>query len=219
MESVNLISIRDTASRELAASGACLVVRISGKSVFTGSEAFKKAAEVSGCVAAVTKCGIPDDDIRLLNVSAEVESGLLAQSSSATYHIEINCRSIELLGPVLAAVSSQKNAKIEAVAWQYTDLPKTKMELLQEAVRTAKASATAVADSLSVALLGVHKLSYEVIGLDTQVRLPATSSYAGGTKARKGRAAALEGLMLSHTTNLAITVSAEFLVGPFIEST
>jgi uncharacterized protein YggE len=213
MEPVNLISVRDTATRELTASGARLVVRISGKSLVTGSEAFKKAAEVAACVAAVTQCGVPEEDIRLAHVSVEVESGLLTHSSSATYYLEIHCRSLDLLGPVLAAVSSQKNAKVAAVAWQYRDLLKIKHEVLQEAVRAAKASATVIADSLSVALLGVHKLSYDVTGLDTEVRVPASSAYA--MRALAAKTTALETLTLSHTTSLAITVTAEFLVAPF----
>lgn len=222
MEPLNLITVREAATRELTASGARLVVRISGQSFFAGSQAFKKAAEVAACVAAVTKCGLSEDDVRLLNVSTETESGFLTKSSSATYHLQINCDSIELLGAVLAAVSSQKNSRIVAVAWRYPDLDQSKHEVLQEAVRAARSAATAIADSLAVSLLGVHKLSYNIAGLDTETRLPQPAAYASreamGLKEQRA-AEALQSLSLSHTTRLAVTVSAEFIVGTFSSGT
>lgn len=215
-DTLHLITIRETSTSDVNASGAKLKVNIAGQSFFTGNEAFKKAAEVANLVSALKKLGLSEDDILLLNVSTEVDSGILTKTSSATYHLLVNCQSITMLGRVLAAISSQKNAKLSAIAWQYSGLEKTKQDLIQTTVRAAKETAHAVADSLEVPLLGIHKLSYDLSGLDTELRVPEGSSYP--MRARKAKTAALESLELSHTTTLSLTVSAEFMVDTFVRN-
>ncbi|QDU86879.1 hypothetical protein Pla175_02330 [Pirellulimonas nuda] len=213
MNDLHLISVRETSSTVVTAVGAQLTARIAGQSFFTGAEAFKKAAEVASLVSALKEVGLSEDDIRLLSVSSEVESGLLTKSSSATYQILIDCRSTELLGRMLTAVSSQKNSKILSVAWQYAELDQIKRQLILTAVRSAKDAAMAMAASLEVPLLGVHKLSYDVSGLDTNIRVPDESGLAMRVKARS--TASLDSLSLTHTATVMATVNAEFVVDGF----
>ena len=216
MDTLHLITVRETASADVTASGAKLAVRITGQSFFTGNEAFKKAGEVAHLVSTLKELGLPEDDIQLLNVSTEVESGILTKSSSATYQIQVICRSIDLLGRVLSAISSQKNAKLDAISWLYPDLETTRRDLVQTAVRAAKETARAVADSLDVPLLGVHKLSYDISGLNAEFQVPDTSSNPG--RARKALTAPLDTLELSHTTTVKVIVTAEFMVDAFARS-
>ena len=144
MEALNYISVAESAQREITATGARLAVRISGQSFFTGREAFKKAVEVSECVAGLSSCGIAEDKIQIKNVFAQVGSGFLTKSSSATYDLEVLCESLELLGPAVATIASLKNSEIVSMAWNYSDVDKIKREILQEAVRSAHASANAI---------------------------------------------------------------------------
>ncbi len=221
MDTLNIISVSETATRELRATGARLVVRISGQSFFAGNEAFRKATEVASCIASLAKCSIPEDDIRLLNVAAEVESGFLSKSSSAIYDLEVKCRSIDLLGPVIAAISSQKNSKISSIAWVYHELAKMQKDVLQDAVRAAHLSATAIADALNVSLSGVHRLSYNVTGLDTDLQIPG-KSFARSRAANDfvtGLPDLSSGLMFSHTTQIAVAVKADFIIGKSTDST
>jgi uncharacterized protein YggE len=214
MDTLHLITVREIATADVQASRAKLAVRIAGQSFFTGSEAFKKAAEVANCVSSLKDCGIPEDDIHLLNVSTEVESGILLKSSSATYHLLVECKSIDLLGRVLTTISSQKNSKIAAISWHYPDIENTKRDLIRKAVRAAKDAARDVADSLAVSLVGVHKLSYEISGLDTELRVPEVSAYTARART-KANATALDSLDLSHTNTVAAAVTAEFIVDTF----
>ena len=172
MDTLNYISVAESAHREISAAGAKLAVRICGQSFFTGREAFRKAAEVSECVTGLKSCGIAEDKIRIKNVSTHVESGFLTKSSSATYDLEITCDSMDLLGPTFATVASLKNSEIVSMAWDYAEIEKTKREILQEAVRSANASATAIASALNTSLNGVHRLKYEISGLDDRVAMP-----------------------------------------------
>ena len=58
-----------------------------------------------------------------------------------------------------------------------------------------------MAASLSVPLIGVHKLSYEVSGLDNELRVPEVSGYALRARS-KAASTALDSLDLSHTTSV-----------------
>ncbi len=116
----------------------------------------------------------------------------------------------------MAAISSQKNAKIDSIAWQYTDLEKTKQNLIENGVKLAKNAARTIAHSLSVPLIGVHKLSYNLMGLDNDFYATPISAYAG-TK-RNMKTPALENLHLSHITTLKAIVNAKFIVAKFEQS-
>jgi uncharacterized protein YggE len=222
MDALNLVTVSESAARELTATGARLGVRISGQSFVTGTQAFKKAAEVAACIAAVEKCGVTEDDVRLLDVSMEVESGLLMKSSFATYDLEIKCRSVDALAPIIAAISAQKNSRLFSIAWDYPDLAKAQREVLQEAVRAAHSAAAAIATALGITLLGIHKLSYSAGGLDTDLQIPSMLSqgaFGHVARAKKGVVELSPGLTFSHTTRLVVAVSADFFVGAFANTT
>ncbi len=216
MDTLHLIKVKEKANTTIYVSGAQLNVCIKGQSFFTGGEAFKKAIEVAKCVAELKQCGLSEDDIQLLNVSTEVESGMLSKSSKANYHLLVNCESIELLGCLLSAISSQKNAKMMSILWKYSNLDQTKHHLLQLAVVNAKNVAQLIADSLAVTLVGVHQLSYKVSGLDMEMRIPEESDdFMETTVLRRSRSEVLDNLNFSHTAEVVLTVTAEFMVDTF----
>lgn len=215
-ETLHLITVRETSTANVTASGAKLIVRIAGQSLFMDNEAFKKAAEVANLVAALRELGLAETDIQLLNVSTDVESGMLTKSSSATYSLQINCSSIELIGRILSKISSQKNAKLSEIAWQYPDLEQRKRELLQAAVRAAKDAAIAITESLAVSLQGVHRLSYKMVGLDRDPQILEDHRGALMRTRSMQQTAPLDNLDLSHEGKVTVIVTAEFIVGDFI---
>ncbi len=214
MDALHLITVRETADAKLTASGAEIVVRIAGQSFFTGNEAFKKAAEVADCVAELKKCGLTEEHITLASVTTEIETGILTKSSSAVYHLLVRTAEIEQLGSILTAISSRKNSKIVGISWRYPDLDQSKNTTMQNAVRAAKSAANQIAAALGTTLSGIHKLSYELSGLDTDIRVADVSSF-GGRARTKAAASGMESLNLFHTTQLVVTVTAEFMVDTF----
>jgi uncharacterized protein YggE len=215
IDTLHLITVRETSTANVTASGAKLTVRIAGQSLFMGNEAFKKAAEVANLVATLRELGLTETDIQLLNVSTDVESGMLTKSSSATYFLQINCSSIELLGRILSKISSQKNAKLSEIVWQYPDLEKHKRELVQAAVHAAKDAAIAIAESLAVTLQGVHRLSYEMVGLDRDLHLLEDHRGPLMRTRTMQQTAPLDSLDLSHEGKMTVIVTAEFIIGDF----
>jgi len=212
MDSLNYVSVTESAQREISATGARLAVQISGQSFFTGREAFKKAVEVSECVAGLTSCGIPEEKIQIKNVSTRVDSGFLTKSSSATYDLEISCDSMDLLGPAVATIASLKNSEIVSMAWDYKEIEKIKREILKEGVKLTNASANAIASALNTSLMGVHRLRYEISGLDDKLTRPHRTI----SKMKRARivdadlADVSDGLSLSHTANIVVEVIADF---------
>jgi uncharacterized protein YggE len=217
MDTLHLINVQESATTTLYASGAKLNVCIKGQSFFTGGEAFKKAIEVANCVAELKQCGLSEDDIQLLNVSTEVESGMLTKSSKANYHLLVNCESIELLGRILSAISSQKNAIMTAILWKYSNIEQIKQDLLQMAVVNTKNVARSIANSLAVRLVGVHKLSYKVSGLDPEMQIKEPNDFMD-TMVSRTRTKALDNLNFSHTSKVVVTVTAEFMVETFSQA-
>jgi uncharacterized protein YggE len=217
MDTLHLINVQESATTTLYASGAKLNVCIKGQSFFTGGEAFKKAIEVANCVAELKQCGLSEDDIQLLNVSTEVESGMLTKSSKANYHLLVNCESIELLGRILSAISSQKNAIMTAISWKYSNIEQIKQDLLQMAVVNTKNVARSIANSLAVRLVGVHKLSYKVSGLDPEMQIKEPNDFMD-TMVSRTRTKALDNLNFSHTSKVVVTVTAEFMVETFSQA-
>ena len=92
-------------------------------------------------------------------------------------------------------------------------MEKTKRKILQSAVRSAYASANAIASTLDTSLLGVHRLKYDVSGLDDRVAMPQSSL---SQLKRRGADADFSdvsgGLSLSHTTTVRVHVVADFLI-------
>ena len=218
MEQLSLITVKETAERKVFASGAELTVCISGQAFFTGTEALKKAAEVNRCVEAMKDCGIEQGDISIQNVSIQVESGILTKSSSAAYHIAVRCKSLDCLGPVLAAIASQKNTRLVQLLWVFETLEKAKEELLQTAVEKAKVTAQSIAGLLGTECSAIHKLSYEFQGADQLGFGGNMSAYDGIKGKRAFREASLKQLNLEHNSKLEAVVSAVFVVAPFRRS-
>ncbi|MCO6046761.1 SIMPL domain-containing protein [Aeoliella sp. ICT_H6.2] len=212
MAELNLISVKESASRELTADGAEIVVRIAGQSFVTGQEAFKKAKEVADFTASLTQLGVAEDDISLVNVLTEVESGLLTKSSSATYILRVKLTTLESIGPTLAAISSQKNATTDSITWRFSALEDAKRDVLQQAVRNAKASAEQIAQALGTTLAGVHRLSYDSSGIDGVTRPPSAFGKARRTRKLEQAETELSQMSLTHTARLTVSTSADFLV-------
>ena len=213
MSDLHLITVKESSDAELTATGAQIVVGIADQSFFTGTEAFRKAQEVAECTEALKRVGVTEDDITLASVTTAIETGILSKTSSAIYHLLVRVTAMEAFGAALSAISSQKNVKIVGMSWHYPDMEDIKATTLQDAVRASKNAAAKIAETLGTTVLGVHKLSDEVSGVDTEVRA-SPGGYSGKPKTLSSTAA-LDQLNLFHKTRMVVTVTAEFFIDPF----
>ncbi len=124
---------------------------------------------------------------------------------------------MDMLALAIAAIFVQFNSEISSIAWDYQDLSCTRKDVLQEAVRAAHSSAIGIAGALNVSLSGIHKLSYEVRGLDPELQIPGRDlAMSRSVVALAASPANLSPrLGFSHTAQISVTVKADFLVAAF----
>jgi uncharacterized protein YggE len=140
---------------EIFASHANLYVTVKGSSVVSGSEAMKKAKEVSQLVEALTRFGLSGDTIQLLGVHIETSSGALLKSSSAMYRLRVKVEKLDQLAELIDIVGSQKNTTLERIEWKYPE-EMAHERGLESAIAKGKAKAEKVAAAMGVKLLGVY---------------------------------------------------------------
>lgn len=149
------IKVSATHREEIFASHANLYVTVKGSSLVGGSEAMKKAREVSQLVEALTRFGLSPDAIQLQGVRIETASGSLLKSSSARYHLKVKSEKLEQLAGLLDILGEQKNATLERIEWKYPE-DEARERGLESAITKGKAKAEKVAAAMGVKLLGVY---------------------------------------------------------------
>jgi uncharacterized protein YggE len=213
----DVIVITARHEEDVSAERAELLVTVQGSSLVTGRAALKKAKEIGKLVEELEKCGITQDDIALEGVRAEVSSGILGKSSSATYRLRIRCGNLEVLPDVLGGITSAKNVRLEAVVWRYPDSAEQQAKWLQACIAQANTKAQAAAAALGARLVGVHRLT-ELL-LEEPDREP--SEYAALPRAMpmRSRSAAIElGFDLSQQKRVGLKVSIEYRLEGFRSS-
>ncbi len=199
---------------DLPADRAELLVAVQGSSLVTGRAALRKAKEVARLVEDLEQCGVTQDDIGLEDIRAEVSSGILGKSSSATYRLRIRCSKLELLPEILGAITSAKNARLEDVVWRYPDSAVQQAKWLQTCIAWANTKAEAAADALGARLVGIHRLSEHSLD-EPDHELPAGLRDGRPMMARARGGAPLEGLELGHQKRAGLKIVVEYRVEGF----
>lgn len=187
----DLLVIAAGCEEELAAEQADLRVTIQGSSLVTGRAALQKAREVQLLVSELVRCGLSEIDIGLEGVHAQVSSGFLGKTSTATYRLRIRCRQLELLPDVLGAITSAKNSRLDEVVWRFPDSAEQDAKLLAASIERANTKARAAASALGTRIVGIHRMIEEPVARET-----VTPRYQSGvldaTEPVRRRAAPLE---------------------------
>jgi uncharacterized protein YggE len=197
---------------ELSADRAELIVTVQGSSLVTGRAVLTKAREVARLVEELARFGIAADDISLEDVQAEVSSGILGKSSSATYRLRVRCKNLDLLPEALGAVTAAKNAKLEDIEWRYPDSHARRIEWLEAAIRRANSKAVAAAGTLGARITGVHKLTEQRLDVEEAPAPPGGVAYL--TMSRRAEPVDL-GFSLNHQKRAGVRVTIEYRIEGF----
>jgi uncharacterized protein YggE len=197
---------------EIFASHANLFVTVRGSSVVSGSEAMKKAREVSQLVEALTSFGLSPEALQLLGVHIETSSGTLLKSSSATYRLRIRVDKLDQLAELLDIIASQKNAVLERIEWKYPE-ESARERGLESAITKGKAKAEKVAAALGVKLLGVYDFMEGTFDEERPVPFQAQAVMM------KSRAAVADepslGMDIQHSKTIQVNVDIWYRVSKF----
>jgi uncharacterized protein YggE len=211
-QSPDVIVITVSHEEDVVADRAELLVTVQGSSLVTGRAALQKAKEVREILAELDKCGITQEDIGLESVHAQISSGVLGKSSSATYRLLVRCRDLERLPDALGAITSARNATLESVRWRYPDSLEQELRWLEICIAQAHFKAQAAAKALGVRLVGVHRLEEQYLDM----RHGVLSSGARGERDALVRRARVDlGFELSHQKRSGLKVTVEYLVEGF----
>ena len=192
-------------------------VTIMGSSLVAGTEALKKAREVAQMVQGLTALGVPESDIHLEDVTANVASGALLKSSQATYRLRVHCTKLGMLADILGVITSQKNGDLQSLQWGYPDDEAAQDEWLRLCIARANKKAALIAAGLGVRLLGVRSFSERLVNPESP-RLNLSSSLTFG-RARAKRLSQVTseelGLDVSHIKTVEMQVDVEYRVSDF----
>jgi len=211
----DVIVITAKHEEDVSAERAVLFVTVQGTSLVTGRAALRKAAEVRSLVEALESCGISESDIGLEAVHAHVSSGLLGKSSSATYRLRVRCDQLNALPEILGAITSAKNSELDRLVWRYPESAEQQAQWLERCIRQANTKAEAAAAALGVRLVGVHRLTEQLLeDADTGVRPLGVAQFAAPQRARASAAADM-GFDLTHHKRGGMRVTIEYRVEGF----
>ncbi len=207
------ITVRIRREEELDADSADLTLTIEGSSVFSGSEAFKKAKELRALIEELKKVGIEESRFKLRSVEVNSQSFAGLKSSSAKYVLSVKDVKIEQLSTALGTISAQKGAKLTHLEWNYDRLNDTRRTLRALALSDALTQARLDAERLGVPLLGIYSLEEINTGMDYHSEYVTGRSMLAPMSAR----ARVEdiGFELGNATTVSIDLKAEFRVGPW----
>jgi hypothetical protein len=215
MEQPDTITIEVADIDELFADQVDLFVAIEGKSLFTGIEAFKKAQEVRELAEGLIKLGIPEADILLESVQADVSAGLIGKHSSAIYKLRISCRKLEDLADILGVITSQKNTDLSRMVWRYSGIEEFRTRFLEKCLLKSKQKAEKVASFLGVRLLGVRDFNEQLLDPETDIQ-PFRGLSGPERMTLRAKAVSKEelGLSVSHSKRITLKLTVKYRVSP-----
>jgi len=205
-----LIEVTGSFEEELAAHAADLHFSVAGSSLVTGRAVLTKAREVAVIVEALGALGLAESALSVESVRAEVKSGLLGKSSSASYALKLHVTELDQLPAALGAITAAKNVSLERLEWRYPSDAATEGRMLAEASLRARAKASAVASALGVGLGALQ----EALELGGGVS-PHEVTHFGAPQMMRARSAAepLEmGLELQHKLTVRREVRLKYRV-------
>jgi len=159
-EDRNQIVVEEDIIFEVKARSAVLQISVKGSSYIADDMALKKAREVSTLVDALKEMGISQTDIRLKNVVADAQTGLVTKTSSAKYFMSVKIIDLDKLSEALSVVTSSKNCELHKLSWQFDEERALRLDYIAKAFAAARESAECVARTLGVNIEGIYDASY-----------------------------------------------------------
>lgn len=208
MQQPDCLQVVVTDRFEIEADKVDLFFRVSGSSWVSGRAALTQAREVSKLVADLITAGVEERDIDLLNVRAEVSSGMLGKSSSARYSLRARCRNLDDLDGLLGATTAPKNVTLESLRWGYPQQEEAELVRLEASLARALTRARRMASALGVELAGVHSVTEATVDSE-QPQVQLSFDYSSTKRARFN---ADLGVEVRHCKELIHTVTVLFRV-------
>lgn len=157
MTKPDTITVRVFHQGVLEANQAEIHATVKGSSLVTGNDALEKAKEVQQFTDTLKKNGIDADRITLRCIHAESTSGILGKSSSANYHLSIDCQDLDTIAEILNGITADKNTQLDWISWKYPDEDEVRLGWIEQTISRAEKQANRICRGLGVELIGVYR--------------------------------------------------------------
>ena len=148
---------------------------------------------------------------------AEVSSGLISKSSSATYGLKLRIRRLEAFGDVLGAITSQRNVQVQQVEWGYLEDDARRDGWLVLCAQKAGGRAKLLAAAMGVDLLGVHSFHEGALSEEESPQLGNGYSAVPKRRAVRSYMGSMTsdelGLQVTHTRKVGVQVLVKYRIG------
>jgi hypothetical protein len=202
----SLISVNEQAWGEISPRAAIVHFMLTDQRWFSGRAALDKAVELRKLVVAFRERAIAETAITLEGASLDVSTGLFSKSSSVTYRVRVTVP-VEQVAEVLDVLANAKQATLTFVEWDYASGPPD--ELVAECSLRAVARAKHVAQTLGVAIAGVHAIEVHPLVENDHTMYPVAA--AGMVYRRKSSVSSeLAGLELAPTKKIGVRVEMKY---------
>jgi uncharacterized protein YggE len=211
---VDLIDVSALEKTTIVAYGAKVHIKIRGSSLVSANTAITKAREVAALASQLQNAEIAPEDIEVDDIRVDITNGLL-KTSEAVYSLTVTCRRNDLITSVINAISSQKQATLTRIQWQYPGEDAALLKCLELATTRAKQKAAIAATALGTRLVAVHRF-YEnsQAGDDDDDHLEAYDM-APGMRMRSMQASQVEaGVNMNHTKQVSVLATITFRTEP-----
>lgn len=209
-----IITVVTREQEQINADSADLQICVEGSSLFMGSEAFRKAAEVKQLVMQLKEVGLDENQIKLRSVDINSTTVSLIKGSSAKYWLKAKNVSLELLPQVLGAIGDHKNCAMSRLDWNYSMAERVRCDLRAKALKQALEIAQQDASCLGVKLLGVHSVSEDENVSTSRAQPREFASADIGTARKKAKAIDLD-FALGNSAELKLVLRTKFKVSNF----
>lgn len=206
------ITVRTSRRSTIDANSADLYVTVQGSSFVLGRAVLDQSRQVGELVEALADMNVPASDIFVEGVRADVKSGFISKSTTASYKLRVQCSELEALPAVMDIITDRKEAELTHVEWRYPDADEVHDFLLRDALPHAKRRAEIVAEELDLELLSVHDLQEELIDPENeknQLNQVAQSDLFARKRASGGGGAGIE---VEHRKEVTLDLEVQYRV-------
>ena len=208
------ITVRTSRRSTIDANSADLYVTVQGASFVLGRAVLDQSRQVRELVEALADMNVPASDVYVEGARADVKSGFISKSTTASYKLRVQCQELDALPAVMDVITDRKEAELTHIEWRYPDSDEVHDFLLRDALPHAKRRAQIVAEELDLELLSVHDLQEELIDPEDekyQLNQVGQSDLFARKRAAPGGGGGIE---VEHRKDVTLNVEVRYRVQP-----
>lgn len=144
------ISVRARREQWVYPVSADIVFLVKGQSSISTSQAMKKAKEVETLIAELERADVKGLSTYIDSANYSSSKGILSGSSQAVFKVVVVEVETDKVPLCMGVGANQKGVSLEAVNWNYGELHKERLSLLQQVASDCREYADAIAHALGI---------------------------------------------------------------------